>query len=43
MPNENRVDFVLKMVTILKEQGCVGMSDEEKKDFVAQVEEKVKA
>jgi hypothetical protein len=43
MPNENRVDFVMKMVTILMEKGCVGMSDEEKKDFVAQVEEKVKA
>lgn len=43
MPNENRVAFVLKMVTILMEHGCVGMSEEEKQDFVAQVEKKVKA
>lgn len=43
MPKENRVDFVLKMVSILKEQCCVGMSDEEKEDFVKSVGEKVKA
>ncbi len=43
MPNENRVDFIMKMVTILMEQGCAGMSEEEKKDFMNQVEEKVKA
>ena len=45
LPNihkEKRIDFVLKMVTTLMEQGCVGMSEEEKKDFVAKVFEKVK-
>jgi hypothetical protein len=43
MPNEKKVDFVMKMVSILMEQGCVGMSDEEKKNFVAQVKENLKA
>ena len=45
LPNihkEKRIDFVLKMVTTLMEQGCFGMSEEEKKDFVAKVFEKVK-
>jgi len=42
IPKEQRIDFVLKMVTILLEQGSVGMSDEEKKDFVAKVVEKVR-
>jgi hypothetical protein len=42
IPKEKRIDFVLKMVTTLMEQGCVGMSEEEKKDFVAKVFEKVK-
>ncbi len=37
-----RIDFVLNMVTSLVEQGCVGMSDDEKRDFVAKVVEKVK-
>jgi hypothetical protein len=41
IPKEQRIDFVLKMVTILLEQGSVGMSDEEKRDFVAKVVEKV--
>ena len=43
MPGENRVNFAMKMVSTLIEKGCVGMSDEEKKKFVIQVEEKVKA
>jgi hypothetical protein len=34
IPKEKRADFVMKMITILIEQGCVGMSDKEKKDFV---------
>jgi len=42
IPKEQRIDFVLKMVTILLEQGSVGMSDEEKRDFVAKVAKKVK-
>ncbi|HEA65312.1 hypothetical protein LCGC14_2496820 [marine sediment metagenome] len=43
IPKEKRIDFVLKMVTTLIEQGCVGMSEGEKKDFVAKVVENVKA
>lgn len=43
MPKEKRIDFVLKMVTILMEQGSMGMSEEEKKDFMAKIIEKVKA
>ena len=43
LPKETRIDFVLKMVTTLVEQGCVGMSQEEKKDVVAKIVEKVKA
>jgi hypothetical protein len=42
MPKEKRVDFVLKMVTSLVEQGCAGMSNEEKADFAAKISEKVK-
>lgn len=46
LPNlakETRIDFVLKLVAILVEQGSVGMSSEEKEDFVAKVIQKVKA
>ena len=43
MPKEKRIDFILKMVTCLMEQGRVGMSEEEKEDFVAKVVEKMKA
>ena len=39
---EKRIDFILEMVATLMEQGSVGMSDEEKKDFTAKVIEKVK-
>jgi hypothetical protein len=42
IPKEQRIEFVLKMVTILLEQGSVGMSDEEKRDFVAKVVQKAK-
>ena len=42
MPKEKRVDFVLKMVASLVEQGCVGMLNEEKANFVASIVEKVK-
>ena len=42
MPKEKRIDFTLKMVATLKEQGYVGMSEEEKKEFLAKVIEKVK-
>lgn len=42
MPKEKRVDFALKIVTSVVEQGCVGMSNEEKANFVANIVEKVK-
>jgi len=45
LPNiskENRIDFILTMISTLMEQGCVGMSPEEKKDFAEKVIEKVK-
>ena len=42
MPKENKIDFVLKMVISLMEQGSIGMSEEEKKDFVSKVSDKVK-
>jgi hypothetical protein len=41
MPKEKRITFTLNMVAILKEQGCVGMSEEGKKDFLAKIIEKV--
>ena len=41
VPKEERVDFVLNMVTSLMEQGSAGMSDEEKNEFVAKVLERV--
>jgi len=43
MPKENKIDFVLKMVVSLMEQGSAGMSEEEKNDFVSKVTDKVKA
>ena len=41
LPKEKQIDFVAKMVVTLMEQGCVGMSEEEK-DLVAKVVDKVK-
>ena len=43
MPKDNKIDFVLKMVASLMEQGIAGMSEEEKKDFVSKVTDKVNA
>jgi hypothetical protein len=43
MLKEKRIDFVLKMVRTLIEQGFVGMSGEEKNNLVAKVVENVKA
>jgi len=43
IPKEKKIDFVLKMVASLMEQGITGMSEEEKKDFVSKVKDKVKA
>jgi hypothetical protein len=42
VPKEKRVEFALKMVAALMEQSQVGMSEEEKEDFVEKVIEKVK-
>jgi len=42
MAKERRVDFVLQMVAVLAEQGSAAMSDEEKKDFLSKIAEKVK-
>jgi hypothetical protein len=41
MQKKDRIAFTLKMVGALMEQTCVGMSDEEKKDFMAKVVEKI--
>ncbi|MFB3764738.1 MAG: hypothetical protein ACE14P_05755 [Methanotrichaceae archaeon] len=38
---EKRIDFVTNMVSILVEQGSSGMSDEERKAFLAKVTEKI--
>jgi hypothetical protein len=43
MPQEERIDFALQLVTILTEQGTVGMSEEEKGAFVAKVVEKMQS
>jgi len=41
VPREERVDFVLNMMTTLMEQGSAGMSEEEKSEFVAKILERV--
>lgn len=41
IPREERVEFVLNMVTSLMEQGSAGMSEREKNEFVAKVIERV--
>lgn len=41
VPQEERVDFVLNMITALMEHGSAGMSEEEKNEFVAKVLERV--
>ncbi len=41
MSKEKRVEFVLKMVAALVEEGQAGMSDEEKKGFTSKVAEAV--
>ena len=42
MSKEKRIDFALKIVNVLMEQGNAGMSNEEKDDFVAKIIGKVK-
>ena len=41
-PKKERRDYVLKMVSTLMEHGSVGMSEEEKGEFVAEVVEKAR-
>ena len=41
VPKEERVEFVLDMVAKLIEQGSVGMTDEEKDEFMARILEKI--
>jgi hypothetical protein len=41
MPKDKRVEFMLKMVTVLTDQGCAGMSEKEKKDFMSKIIEKI--
>ena len=43
MPKESRMDFILKMIDIEMEKGCAGLTEDEKKNFVARVIEKVEA
>ena len=43
MPQKERTDFALKLVTALMEHGSAGMSEEENADFVAKVVEKVQS
>ncbi len=42
MPKKERIDFVVKMVSILIEKGCEGLSEEEKKFFLDKVTEKAR-
>jgi hypothetical protein len=39
---EKRMDFVSEMIPVLVEQGCLGMAEEEKRDFLTKVVEKIK-
>jgi hypothetical protein len=38
---EKRVEFIMKIIPILVEQGSFGMSEEEKRDFLAEVIKKM--
>jgi hypothetical protein len=42
MQKKDRIAFTLEMVSALMEQTCIGMSEEEKKDFMAKLVEKIK-
>lgn len=43
IPKETRTDFILKMIDVEMEKGCAGLNEDERKNFVAKVLEKVKA
>jgi len=43
MTKEKRTDFALNVVSVLIEQGSSGLSEQEKKDFISKMIERVKA
>jgi hypothetical protein len=43
MPKESRTDFILKLIDVEMKTGSAGLTEDEKKNFVARVLEKVKA
>lgn len=43
LSKEDRIDFVLHMISILVEKGSVRMSEEEREEFVLQIVEQVRA
>ena len=43
LSKEDRVEFVLQMISILVEKGSVRMSEEEREEFVSQLVEQVKS
>jgi len=43
LKKEERLEFILKMVAVLVEQGSVGMTEEERRDFVDMVVERASA
>ncbi len=42
VPSEKRIDFVLNMVVTLVGHGSAGLSEDEKKDFISKVMDKVR-
>ena len=42
IPKEKRIGFVMKMIDTLMEQGCVGLSNKEKKDFMGKITKKLR-
>lgn len=43
MPKESRTDFILKLIDVEMKTGSAGLTEDEKRNFVARVLEKVKA
>jgi hypothetical protein len=43
MTKEKRTDFALNIISTLVEHGSSGLSDEERKDFVSKIMDRVKA
>jgi hypothetical protein len=42
MPKESRIDFIVKLVDVEMQKGCAGLTEDEKRDLMAKVLEKVK-